>query len=157
MTRGLKVPIAFPHDGHTHDKGSGLPLAAQYKGFGANMMATHAVNHGTKQNNIEPALEDIREMMFSGKLTIAGHNAELIEEMRSYHRDEDYRVVKQRDDLVSALRYAVMMRRQGRTIGDESATACKKTKHVDCGQAIPGAQHDDQIAISDRKGIGQND
>jgi hypothetical protein len=54
-------------------------------------------------------------MMFSGKLTIASHNAELIEELRSYHRDEDYRVVKQRDDLVSAFRYAVMMRRQGRT------------------------------------------
>jgi phage terminase large subunit-like protein len=114
MTRGLKVPIAFPHDGHVHDKGSGLPLAAQYKSFGANMMASHAVNHGTKQNNIEPALEEMREMMFSGKLTIAGHNAELIEELRSYHRDEDYRVVKQRDDLVSAFRYAVMMRRQGR-------------------------------------------
>jgi hypothetical protein len=27
---------------------------------GANMMATHAVNHGTKQNNIEPALEEMR-------------------------------------------------------------------------------------------------
>jgi hypothetical protein len=106
MTRGLKIPIAFPHDGHTHDKGSGLPLATQYRGFGANMMASHAVNHGTKQNNLEPALEEMRELMFSGKLTIA---------MRSYHRDEDYRVVKQRDDLVSAFRYAVMMRRQGRT------------------------------------------
>ena len=54
-------------------------------------------------------------MMFSGRLTIAGHNAELIEEMRTYHRDEDYRIVKQRDDLVSAFRYAVMMRRSGRT------------------------------------------
>jgi phage terminase large subunit-like protein len=115
MTRGLRIPIAFPHDGNVHDKGSGLPLAQQYKSFGANMMSTHAVNHGTKQNNIEPALEDIREMMFSGKLTIAGHNAELIEEMRTYHRDEDYRIVKQRDDLVSAFRYACMMRRQGRT------------------------------------------
>ena len=114
MTRGLKVPIAFPHDGHTHDKGSGLSLAAQYKSFGANMMATHAVNHGTKQNNLEPALEEMREPMFSGKLTIASHNTELLEELRSYHRDEDYRVVKQRDDLVSALRYAIMMRRSGR-------------------------------------------
>jgi hypothetical protein len=53
MTRGLRIPIAFPHDGHTHDKGSGLPLAAQYKGFGANMMATHAINHGTKMSRLE--------------------------------------------------------------------------------------------------------
>jgi hypothetical protein len=27
MTKGLRVKIAFPHDGHVHDKGSGLPLA----------------------------------------------------------------------------------------------------------------------------------
>jgi len=30
----------------------------------------------------------------------------------AYHRDEDFRIVKQRDDLVSAFRYAVMMRPQ---------------------------------------------
>ena len=39
----------------------------------------------------------------------------LIEELRTYHRDEGYPIVKQHDELVSALRYAVMMRRQGRT------------------------------------------
>ena len=115
MTRGLRVPIAWPHDGAVHDKGSGLPLALQYKGFGANMMSRHAFNHGTQQFNIEPALEEMREMMFAGKLTIAGHNSELLEELRTYHRDEDFRIVKQRDDLVSALRYAIMMRRSGRT------------------------------------------
>jgi hypothetical protein len=115
MTRGLRIPIAWPHDGAVHDKGSGLPLAQQYKQFGANMLPTHAVNYGTKQLSIEPALEEMREMMFSGKLTIAGHNQELVEELRGYHRNENYVVVKQRDDLVSALRYAIMMRRSGRT------------------------------------------
>ena len=79
------------------------------------MLATHAVNYGTKQLNIEPALEEMREMMFSWRITIGGHNQELIEELRTYHRDEDYKIVKQRDDLVSALRDAVMMRRSGRT------------------------------------------
>jgi phage terminase large subunit-like protein len=114
MTRGLRIPIAFPHDGHQHDKGSGLSLAKQYKNFGANMMASHAINHGTKTNNIEPALEEMRQFMFEGKLHIAGHNTELLEELRHYHRDEDYRIVKQRDDLISALRYAIMMRRSGK-------------------------------------------
>jgi phage terminase large subunit-like protein len=113
MTRGLRVPVAWPHDGSQHDKGSGLSLSMQYKNFGANMMAVHAVNHGTKMNAVEPALEEMREMMFGGKLTIAGHLHELIDEMRNYHRDEDYRIVKQRDDLICALRYAVMSRRQG--------------------------------------------
>jgi hypothetical protein len=46
MTRGLRIPCSFPHDGHSADKGSGLPLAMQYKNFGANMMAKHATNHG---------------------------------------------------------------------------------------------------------------
>jgi phage terminase large subunit-like protein len=118
MTRGLRIPIAWPHDGSQHDKGSGLTLAAQYKAFGANMMQTHAVNHSTKTNNVEPALAEMRELMQLGKLTIAGHNGELLEELRHYHRDENFRIIKQRDDLISALRYAIMMRRHGRTLAD---------------------------------------
>jgi phage terminase large subunit-like protein len=116
MTRGLRIPVAWPHDGAQHDKGSGLTLSMQYKNFGANMMSGHAVNHGTKTNAVEPALEEMREMMFGGRLTIAGHNHELLDEMRNYHRDENFKIVKQRDDLVSALRYAIMMRRGGKML-----------------------------------------
>jgi phage terminase large subunit-like protein len=116
MTRGLRVSIAYPHDGHSHDKGSGLSLSMQYKNFGCNMMSSHAVNHGTKMNSVEPALEEMRELMFAGKLTIAGHNNELLEELRNYHRSEDFKIVKQRDDMVSALRYAIMMRRHGKSL-----------------------------------------
>jgi phage terminase large subunit-like protein len=118
MTRGLRVKIAYPHDGSVHDKGSGLPLAAQYKAFGANMLEKWALNHGTTNYNVEPALEEIRAMMFAGKLTIAGHNHELIEELRGYHRDDNFRLVKVRDDLVSAFRYAVMCRRQGKRLDE---------------------------------------
>ena len=56
--------------------------------------------------------------MFTGKLTIAGQNGEMLDEFRNYHRDEDFRIVKQRDDLVSALRYAIMMRRHGKALSD---------------------------------------
>jgi phage terminase large subunit-like protein len=118
MTRGLRIPVAWPHDGAQHDKGSGLPLAMQYKNFGARMLPSHAVNHGTKTNAVEPALGEMRELMFGGKFTIAGHNHELLEEMRNYHRDEDFRIVKQRDDLVSAVRYGIMMRRQGKALAE---------------------------------------
>jgi phage terminase large subunit-like protein len=118
MTRGLRVPVAWPHDGASHDKGSGLPLAHQYKQFGANMMPGHAKNHGTNTNAVEPALEEMRDFMFSGKLTIAGHNHELLEEIRNYHRDRDFKIVKHRDDLISALRYAIMMRRQGKPLSE---------------------------------------
>lgn len=114
MTRGLRIPIAWPHDGNTHDKGSGLSLAHQYKQFGAHMLGSHATNHGMNDYRIEPALAEMRELMFAGKITIGGHNTELLEELRHYRRDEDFKIVKQRDDLVSAFRYAVMMRRKGK-------------------------------------------
>src|SRR5689334_8776082 len=39
-----------------------------------------------------------------------------MDELRNYHRDEDFRVVRQRDDMVRALRYAIMMRRHGKAL-----------------------------------------
>jgi hypothetical protein len=135
MTRGLRIPVAWPHDGTQHDKGSGLALSQQYKNFGATMMAGHAINHGTKTNAVEPALEEMRELMFTGKLTIAGHNHELLDEMRNYHRDEDFRIVKQRDDLVSALRYAIMMKRQGKGLNE-----CEGISHGNLPYALRRAE-----------------
>src|SRR5262249_1103743 len=118
MTGGLRVPVAWPHDGTQHDKGSGLPLAGQYRNFGANMNQGQAVNHGTTRHNIEPPLEEMPQARFAGNITNGSHNTELIEELRNYHRDEDFRIVKQRDDLVSALRYAIMMRRLGKSMSE---------------------------------------
>lgn len=91
-----------------------MPLAGQYKNYGAAMLPKWAINHGTTHFNVEPGLEEIRQAMYTAALTIAPHNSELIEELRHYHRDENYKIVKQRDDMVSALRYAVMMRRSGK-------------------------------------------
>jgi hypothetical protein len=114
MTQGLRIPVAWPHDGNVHDKGSGLGIAKQYRGFGGNMMPTHAKNHGTTDYRVEPGLQEIRELMFTGKLAIAPHNTELLEQMRHYHRDEDFRIVKSRDHLIDAFRYALMCKRQGK-------------------------------------------
>jgi len=114
MTKGLRIPVAWPHDGNVHDKGSGVALAKQYKDFTANMLPKHATNYGTNDYKVEPGLQEIRELMFVAKLHIAPHNQELLEQMRHYHRDEDFRIVKARDHLIDALRYAVMMRRSGK-------------------------------------------
>ena len=67
MTGGLRLPIAWPHDGNVHDKGSGLGLAVQFKSYGANMMPKHAINHGTTDFRVEPGLQEMREMMFTGQ------------------------------------------------------------------------------------------
>jgi hypothetical protein len=114
MTGGLRILTAYPHDGGTHDKGSGLSLAGQYRGYGLNMMDHNARNHGTTNYAVMPAIEEMREMLFQGKLKIGPHNYELIEELRGLHYDDDHRIQKIRDDLVSALRYAIMERRSGK-------------------------------------------
>ena len=108
-------------------------------------MPTHAVNHGTKLNNVEPALAEIREFMFAGKLTIAGHNHELLEEMRMYHRDEDFRIVKQRDDLVSALRYSIRMRRHGKPLDECEGVGFGPMPFAGQRRTSPGAQVPDGV------------
>ena len=115
LCRGLRIPIAWPHDGLQHEKGSGQQLAQIYKRLGAPMMDSHAENHGGGFHT-EPAIEEMCGFMKLGKFTIANHRSELTEEILSYHRDEDYKIVRQRDDLISAARYAFMMRRKGKSL-----------------------------------------
>jgi phage terminase large subunit-like protein len=115
LCKGLRIPVAWPHDGLQHEKGSGQQLAEIYKRLGAPMMSTHAENHGGGFHT-EPAIEEMCGYMKLGKFTIASHMGELTEEILSYHRDEDYKIVRQRDDLISAARYAFMMRRKGKPL-----------------------------------------
>ena len=115
MCRGIRVPIAFPHDGLQHEKGSGVALADVYRRLGAPMLAEHAQNKAGGYH-IEPAIEEMIGYMKQGKFTIASHMTELAEEILNFHRDEDYKVVKLRDDLISAVRYAFMMRRHGKPL-----------------------------------------
>ena len=116
MCRGMRIPIAWPHDGYTHERGSGLALREVYARCGAPMLQEHAQNHGTEAFHVEPAIEEMIGYMRRGVFTIASHMTELGEEILSYHRDEDYRIVRLRDDLLSAVRYAFMMRRQGKQL-----------------------------------------
>ena len=70
--------------------------------------------------------------MKRGTFAIASHMSELGEEILSYHRDEDYKVVRLRDDLISAARYAFMMRRSGKLA--EDCEAYGRAPGVDMGQ-----------------------
>ena len=49
---------------------------------------------------------------------IASHMSDLGEEILSYHCDKDYKIVRLRDDLISAVRYAFMMRHKGKLLDD---------------------------------------
>lgn len=116
--RGVWIPVAWPHDGLQHDKGSGIILADQYRAQGLNMLknrATHAPSPGQKEgdggNGVEAGLMDLFDRMQTGRLKVAKHLNEWFEEVRMYHR-EDGKVVKEADDLMDATRYAVMMLRK---------------------------------------------
>jgi phage terminase large subunit-like protein len=114
MCRGLRVPIAWPLDGLQTEKGSGKPLAGIYRTLGAPMLAKHAHNHGSDNNHVEPSIAEMIGHAKRGCFTIASHVTELGEEILNWHRDEDYKIVRLRDDLISAVRYAFMMRRSGK-------------------------------------------
>lgn len=103
------IPWAWPHDGLQHDKGSGMQLAQQYKQAGLKMlpgMATFADG----SNGLEAGISEMLERMESGRLKVFDSLTEWMEEFRLYHRQEGL-IVKLNDDLLSATRYAMMMRR----------------------------------------------
>lgn len=115
--RGEWIPVAWPHDGLQHDKGSGEALANQYRKHGLKMLAdkaTHAPEKGAKEgdggNGVEAGLMMMLDRMQTGRLKVAKHLNDWFEEFRLYHRD-DGKVVKINDDLMSATRYGIMMLR----------------------------------------------
>lgn len=119
--KGAWIPVAWPHDGLQHDKGSGEQLAEQYKKHGVNMLkdrATHAPQKGEPEgsggNGVEAGLMDMLDRMQTGRLKVAKHLHDWWEEFRLYHR-KDGKVVKEGDDLMSATRYALMMLRHAKT------------------------------------------
>jgi phage terminase large subunit-like protein len=144
MCRGLRIPIAWPHDGLTHEKGSGVALADVYRRLGGPMLPKHAENKGGGYHT-EPAIEEMCGFMKRGQFAVASHMSELAEEILSYHRNEDYKIVRLRDDLISAVRYAFMMRRHGKPLDE-----CEAYGRV---PGVDGAQYDPRPPrISNRHG-----
>lgn len=110
---GEWIPVAWPHDGLQHDKGSGDQLAKQYREQHLNMLPERATfADGT--NGVEAGLIGMLDRMQTGRLKVLKHLTDWFEEFRLYHR-KDGKVVKERDDLMSATRYAIMMLRHAIT------------------------------------------
>lgn len=110
---GLWVPCSWPHDGYQHDKGSGDQLAELYRKQGLDMLPEHAT-HVEGGNGVEAGLMDMLDRMQTGRFKVFSTLTEWFEEFRLYHR-LDGKLVKERDDLMSATRYAVMMLRHAIT------------------------------------------
>lgn len=109
---GEWLPWSWPHDGN-NDVAAGTNLATQYRQQGLNMLPERATfEDGT--NGVEAGIMEMLDRMQTGRFKVFSTVGEFFEEMRLYHR-KDGKVVKERDDLISAARYALMMKRNAET------------------------------------------
>lgn len=108
------VPVAWPHDGHIRDRGSGEALAAQYRKHGLKMLGSHAT-HATGGLSTEAGILDLDTYMQARKFKVLDGQPEWFSEYGQYHR-KDGLIVKAHDDLMSATRIAHMMRRYAKPV-----------------------------------------
>ena len=107
--RGAGIPVAWPKDAAARDKGSGTAISAQYKALGLNVLSHHA-QFPDGSVSVEAGILELIERMETGRFKVARHLEPWFEEYRQYHRKDGF-LVKKFDDLLSATRYAVMMKR----------------------------------------------
>lgn len=106
---GEWVPCAWPHDGYQHDKGSGDQLAKLYRDQKLRMLPEHAT-HPEGGYGTEAGVMDMLDRMQTGRFKVFAGLNDWFEEYRLYHRDGG-KIVKVRDDLLSATRIGLMMLR----------------------------------------------
>jgi len=110
---GAWIPCAWPADGEGHEKGSGKPLAPQYREQGLNMLeswATFEEGGDTSKVSVEAGVMDMLVRMQTGRFKVFETCGAYCDEVSYYHRVEG-QIVKLVDDLISASRYALMMKR----------------------------------------------
>jgi hypothetical protein len=110
----VNAPVIWPHDGHSRERGSGMELARLYKNEGLHMSGSHAT-FSTGGYSTEAGISDMQQRFQSGRLKIAAGCVELQEEYQNYHR-KDGLLVKEGDDLLSALRIGVMAIRSAKPV-----------------------------------------
>ncbi len=102
-------PWAWPADAAQSSKADGRKLRDEYMSTGMVMMGSHAT-HPDGGNGVEAGLMEMLTRMQTGRFKVFSHLNDWWSEFRLYHR-KDGKIVKERDDLMDATRYAVMMMR----------------------------------------------
>src|SRR5271166_3390803 len=111
---GAAVPVAWPQDGTQRDKGSGEQLSHMYRAAGLRMLGQHATFPDGSVST-EAGIAEMDERMITGRFKVAAHLNEWFEEFRNYYREKGL-IVKERDDLMSATRIAIMAKRYGQAV-----------------------------------------
>jgi phage terminase large subunit-like protein len=123
------IPTAWPHDGLQNEKGrdDATQQKEHYVKAGFKMLPVRATwpdipdgkgGVSSGGNSVEHGLYEIGDLMRKGKFKIFAGLHQVLDELRQYHRDEKEKIVKVRDDLLDAIRYAYMMRRYAVRIGE---------------------------------------
>lgn len=125
---GKWLPWAWPADGLRKDKDprAGKMLAELYREEGLEMLDKPASFSDEKlEHSVEDGIMLMLTMMQTGRFKVMSHLTDWFQEFRDYYRENGI-IVADGEDLMSATRYAVMMRRHAR---------CKPTRSLDRGKA----------------------
>lgn len=118
-----EVPVAWPHDGAKREAGSGRQLVENYKladarPYGLKTLPMHS-QYPRGGYSTEAAVLELQQRFEKGAgpggIRIAADLQDLFGELRMYHR-KDGLLVKQNDDLISALFKCLMMKRYGKAM-----------------------------------------
>jgi phage terminase large subunit-like protein len=112
--RGAAVPVAWPQDGTQRKGEAGESMATLYKKQGLHMLPGPAM-WPEGGNSTEAGIMEMQDRMTTGRLKVAAHLSDWFEEFRLYHR-KDGLIVKERDDIMSATRIAIMAKRFARAV-----------------------------------------
>ena len=118
---GEGLPFAWPHDGMSHDKQSGIPLRDAYVREKLRLLPTHA------PMGVEFGIMEMLDRMLTGRLKVFSHLAEWFDEFRLYHR-KDGMIVKKEDDLLAATRCGIVCLRHARVFAGRRGPGPEKTE-----------------------------
>jgi phage terminase large subunit-like protein len=112
------VPTAWPHDGAQHKIQSGNKDAVEqktiYEEQGWNMLDEHA-QWASGDNGVDLGLMELNKLMALGHFKVCSDLFDALEELREYHTKLKANglseIVKVKDDILDAIRYAFMMAR----------------------------------------------
>jgi len=111
---GVNVPVAWPKDAGDRDRGTGEPISKLYKSHGLKMLDLHATWPDGSMST-EAGIMEWDERERTGRLKVAAHLSDWLDERRMYHR-KDGLIVKIKDDLLSATRIGLMMKRFSKAV-----------------------------------------
>jgi phage terminase large subunit-like protein len=104
-----RIPVAWPQDAYQKDKQSGVSTADAYRKQGLNMLPEHATFEAGGYGR-ESGVTELLMRMQTGRLKVSRLCNLWLDQFRTYHR-KDGEIVRLKDDLLDATRYALMMAR----------------------------------------------